>query len=138
MRLLKQLALCCALAGSAVASVPAATLDNTFTYTGLVWAFSTGQPGFSGCGTLVLDATGAVASSDKFGMHGQLLCPGLGGSFAAGGTSFFDPVGFNMTISLSVTHQLVCGNLNSATLSGTCSIFDNVGNQTGTAFISFL
>ena len=138
MRLLKRLALCCALAGSAVASVSAATLDDTFTYTGLVWGFSTAQPGFSGCGTLVLDATGAVASSDRFGMHGQLQCPGLGGSFAAGGTSFFDPVGFNMTIGLSVTHQLVCGNLNSFTLSGTCSIFDNVGNRTGTASISFL
>ena len=138
MRLLKPLALCCALAGSAVASASAATLDNTLTYSGLVWAFSTGQPGFSGCGTLVLDATGAVGNSDKFGMHGQLQCPALGGSFASGGTAFFDPVGFNMTVSLSVTHQLVCGNLDIATLSGACPIFDNVGNQTGTAFISFL
>jgi len=138
MRLLRTLALCCALAAPAVANVSAATLNNSFTYSGLVWAFSTSQPGFSNCGTLILDATGAVGNSDNFGMHGELQCPGLGGSFTSGGTAFFGAGGgFNMTVNLSVSHQLVCGNLDGS-LGGACAIFDNLGNQTGTAFIDFL
>lgn len=138
MRLFKTLALCCALAAPAVTNVSAATLNNTSTYAGLVWAFSTSQPGFSNCGTLILDATGAVGNSDNFGMHGELQCPGLGGSFASGGTAFFGSGGgFNMTLSLSVTHQMVCSNLGGS-LGGSCPIYDNLGNQTGTAFIALL
>jgi hypothetical protein len=139
MRPFKKLALCCALAAAAAASgASAQTLASTSTYAGLVWAFSTGHPGFSGCGTLVLDATGAVGLSDNFSMYGELQCPALGGSYASSGSAFFSNAGnFNMTVSLSVTHNLVC-NVDGFSLSGSCPIFDNLGNQTGTAFISLL
>lgn len=138
MRSLRKLALSCVLMASAVApSVPAATLNNTSTYAGLVWAFSTAQTGFSGCGTLFADATGAVGNSDNFSIYGQLQCPSLGGTYATSGSAYFDSAGsFNMTVSLSVTHHMVCANLSS--LSGSCPIYDNLGNQTGTAFISLL
>lgn len=140
MRSLRKLALCCALLASAAApGVRAATLDNASTFSGLVWAFSTGHAGFSGCGTLFVDATGAVGHSDNYSIYGQLQCPTLGGTYATSGNAYFDSAGsFNMTVSLSVTHHMVCANLSASTLSGSCPIYDSLGNQTGTAFISLL
>lgn len=137
MQILKKLALCAALVGAS--AVSAATLDNAYTYSGLRWAFSTSHAGFSQCDTLLLDATGAVYSSDYFSTYGRLNCSLLGGSYPSSGSAYFDSFGsFNISVSLGVTHNLVCTGLSSATFSGSCPIFDNLGTQTGTAFITFL
>jgi hypothetical protein len=135
MRSLKKLALCCALLASS--ALPAAyAQSNTFTYAGLAWAFSTTHPGFSTCGTLLVDATGAVGNSDNYVMHGRLSCQG--GTYASTGSAYFTSGGFNMTVRLGVTHNLQCANLDPGTLGGSCLIYDNLGNQTGTAFIGLL
>lgn len=141
MKLLKKTFLCAALVAFAAVSgtATAQTLSSTSTYSNLAWSFSSGHPGFSSCSTLFLDATGDVYNSDHFSIYGQLYCPSMNGSYASVGSAYFDSFnGFHMTISLSVTHNLVCDNLSGATLSGTCPIYDNLGNQTGSAIISLL
>ena len=123
----------------ACAGLNAQTLAPASTYSGLTWTFSTTTTGLTSCSDLVLDATGDVSNSDNFGIHGQLNCPSLGGSYASTGTAYFDSTGkFHMTTSLSVTYQMVCDNLSGSNLSGSCPIYNNLGTPVGTAFISFL
>lgn len=136
MRSFKSLALCALLA---LSSPFVAAQNNTYTYSGLNWAFSTSQAGFSGCDTLILDATGDVYNSNYYSTYGRLSCSALGGSYASFGSAYFDSFGtFNITVTLSVTHQMVCNGLSASTFSGSCPIYSNQGTQTGTAFISFL
>lgn len=121
-----------------LASVLAHAQTSTYTYPGLSWAVSTNAPGLGSCNELVLDATGAVYSSDNYSVYGQLYCPSLGGSYAASGNAYFDSFGnFHMTVALGVTYQLVCDNLSGSTFSGACPVYDNLGAQVGSANIAF-
>ncbi len=112
----------------------------TNTYSGLTWAFSTANtPGLTSCSDLVLDATGDFADGSSYAMHGQLYCPSLGGSYASSGVAYFDSSGgFHMTVSLSVSYQMVCDNLSGQTMSGSCPVYNNLGASVGTVFISLL
>lgn len=137
MRSLAKLALSAVLLAGA--SLNAQTLGNTSTYSGLTWAFSSGVAGLQSCGTLVLDATGDIQRSDNFAAYGQLFCPALGGGYASSGNAYFDSTNaFHMSVRIGVAYIMVCDYLNGATLSGSCPIYDNLGNQAGSAFVSFL
>ena len=139
MRSMTALASCLVLAAASVVQPASAQLVPTYTYPGLTWGFSTSHAGFSSCGTLTLDATGAAGKSNYYSTYGTLYCQSLGGSYASSGNAYFDSAGnFNMTVSLGVTHNLVCNNLSPSTFTGQCPIFDNVGNQTGFAVINLL
>jgi hypothetical protein len=135
MAVLKKLVLACALLGAAASH---AALSNAYTYSGLTWTFSTTTPGITQCSELILDATGDPYHSDAYATAGQLYCPALGGGYTSSGAAYFDGAGlFHMTVSLSVSYQMVCDNL-SGSLSGSCPIYNNLGTQVGTAFISLL
>src|SRR6476619_5322443 len=73
-KILKRVLAVLAIAATATTGAHAQVLSNTSTYSGLTWAFSTGQPGFSTCSTLFLDASGDVANSDNFVLAGRLAC----------------------------------------------------------------
>ena len=83
--------------------------------------------------------TGDVGASNNYSSYGQVFCPALGGNYASSGNAYFDSFSnFHLSVSVGVTYQLVCDNLSSATLSGSCPIYDYLGNQVGSAFVSFL
>ncbi len=137
MRSFRQLALIAALCSAA--ALNAQTLGNASTFTGLTWTFASGTPGLDGCTLMVLDVTGDVGASNNYSAYGQVVCPGLGGSYASSGNAYFDSFGnFHMTVSVGLTYQLACDNLSSASLSGSCPIYDYSGNQVGSAFVSFV
>ena len=137
MRSFRKLALIAALCSAA--ALHAQTLGNASTFTGLTWAFSSGTPGLEGCTLMVLDVTGDVGASNNYSSYGQVFCPALGGNYASSGNAYFDSFSnFHLSVSVGVTYQLVCDNLSSATLSGSCPIYDYLGNQVGSAFVSFL
>ena len=107
---------------------------STRTYPGLNWSFTTSVPGFSGCATLTLDATGG-STSGQYSIYGFLFCPSFNGSYLSDGNAFFDTAGrFNMQMRLGVASTMLCTGLNG--FSGNCAIYDSNGIQLGTAFIN--
>jgi hypothetical protein len=137
MRSFRKLALIAALCSAA--ALNAQTFGNASTFAGLTWDFSSSAPGLESCTLLVLDVTGAVGASNNYSAYGQVFCPALGGSYASSGNAYFDSFSnFHMTVSMGVTYQLVCDNLSGGSLSGSCPVYDYLGNQVGSAFVSFL
>ncbi|MES3004379.1 MAG: hypothetical protein V4787_27050 [Pseudomonadota bacterium] len=135
MSILRKLA---ALAVLLACSAAHAQISPTSTYAGLTWGFSTGNTqGLTTCSTLVLDATGDFTYGESYLMSGRLYCPSAGGSYASSGVAYFDAAGlFHMTVSLSVSYQMVCDNLSN--FGGTCPIYNNQGSPVGSAVIAFL
>src|SRR3569832_1318695 len=111
MKKIFRIALCAALAVLPFATVQSQTLGNTYTYTGLTWAFSTTTAGISSCSTLVLDATNKINHSDNYSTYGQVVCPALGGNYASSGNAYFDSAGFfHMSVSIGPSLEMVCDN----------------------------
>lgn len=135
MNLLNKLAvLVVALLSASVSS--AQTIGYTSTYGGLTWTVSTNMVGFTNCNQLFVDATGDVANSYDYVIYGTLNCSD-GNEFSSGNAYFSASGSFNMSVSMGVAFRLVCVGLSGATLSGSCGIYDNLGNQTGTAIVSY-
>lgn len=135
MRLLTKLAVLVVALLSASGS-SAQTFGRTSTYGGLTWSVSTSMNGFSSCYQLFVDATGDATNSNNYVIYGTLNCAN-GAYFSSGNAYFATDGSFNMSVSIGVTHKLECVNLRGAALSGTCAIYDNLGNQTGTASVSY-
>jgi hypothetical protein len=135
MRLLTKLAVLVVALLSASGS-SAQTFGRTSTYGGLTWSVSTNMGGFTSCNQLYVDATGDATNSNDYVIYGTLNC--ANGTYFSSGNAYFATDGsFNMSVSIGVAYKLVCVNLRGATLSGSCIIYDNLGNQTGTAFVSY-
>lgn len=134
MRLLKKLAVLVVALLSASGS-SAQTFGSASTYGGLTWTVSTTMSGFTSCNQLFVDATGDASHSNDYVIYGTLNCAN-GSHFSSGNAYFATNGSFNMSVSMGVAYKLVCVNLG-ASLSGSCTIYDNLGNQTGTAFVSY-
>ena len=135
MRLLKKLAVL-VVALLAASGSSAQTIGSTSTYAGLTWSVSTTMIGLTNCNQLFVAATGDVSNSSDYVVYGTLNC--FDGSYFSSGNAYFDTDGsFNMSVTIGVGFNLVCANLSGATLGGSCAIYDNLGNQTGTALVSY-
>ncbi|HVZ46002.1 MAG TPA: hypothetical protein VHA82_19495 [Ramlibacter sp.] len=129
--------LCRLLALLAVSAAPwaASAQELTFTYSGLVWDFSTSAGGFANCTALHIDASGNPGHSVEYSVYGRLYCPLLGGYYASHGNAYFDELGrFNMKVDLGVANQLQCSGMSG--FHGDCTIYNNNGSVLGTAHLT--
>jgi hypothetical protein len=102
----------------------------------MVWVFSSGAVGMSGCNRLILDATADFVNGTGLNMNGALNCPGSG-AYGVFGSAYLTVSGtLSMTAYVGINRVLFCQF--SPTLASTCGVYASDGAQVGTASIRLL
>ncbi len=90
----------------------------------------------SDCTDMVLDATGAISTSGRFAIYGNVDCYISNAGFGTTGSGYLSNIG---TLEITTTlgnDRLLCS-IDMSTWSGTCRIFDPSNSYLGTATLTY-
>ena len=122
-----------------ISSNAAITQVAVTSYTGLNFSINNMIAGGfqSDCNGLLLDATGAIASSGRFAIYGSLNCPVSVTSYNLSGSGYLSNVG-TLEITSSVGNVRLLCSVSISTWSGSCRTYNLSNILLGSSTVTYL